>query len=569
MKRTLTTLILAVLYLTTAKSQDKPDYGQISGNFQSDFQFYLEDTLIDPNGEAFPDERLLGTGFLNLTYTRGNFIAGLRYENYQNNRVGLPVGYQGEGIAYRYVRYIRDGFDVTAGNYYEQFGSGLVLRTYEERGLGLDNNMDGIRMIYTPREGVTFKGLIGRQRNYFEKSEGIVRGFDAEWSLKNTLQWESQTNLVLGASYVSKYQAADDPLFNLPENVGAGAVRANLNTGDFNIFAEYAYKSTDPTTDNNFIFKDGHALYINGSYSHNNLGILLGAKRYDNFFFRSERVTDPQQLLINYLPSLTTLHTYALPALYSFNTMAAGEVGMQGEVSYKFDRNTALGGKYGTLVTASFANSYSLDKDYDQRYIYSPIDTSIVDSTDSGTNGFSSPFFGLGDFKYFQDLHVEIKKKLSKSWKATFTYYNFQFNNSAQRKGVSDFTLNASGKDPEMIYVNAAVLELLYKIKPRHSLRTELQWLGTEEDRGDWALILLEYSIAPKWFFAIQDAYNYGHPDADLRVHYLNINMGYTVGTTRFQLGYGRQQEGVFCVGGICRIVPASNGFTFGVTSNF
>lgn len=194
-----------------AFAQNNVDLGQISGNFQTDVQYYLKDTLIDPSGEAFPDERLLGTGFLNLTYTRGNFMAGVRYENYQNNRVGLPSGYQGEGITYRYARYITDKVDITAGNFYEQFGSGLILRAYEERGLGLDNNIDGLRIIVKPAKGITYKGIIGRQRNYFDKSNSIVRGFDTDWNLKTSLGWEGTTNLILGAGIVSKYQEFNSP----------------------------------------------------------------------------------------------------------------------------------------------------------------------------------------------------------------------------------------------------------------------------------------------------------------------------------------------------------------------
>lgn len=532
-------------------------------------QYYLQDTLIDPTGAAYPDERLLGTGFLNLSYRRGNFMAGVRYENYQNNRVGLPEGYKGEGIAYRYARYINEKFDITAGNYYEQFGSGLTLRTFEERGLGLDNNLDGIRMIFTPTTGVRLKGIIGRQRNFFQKSEGIVRGFDGEWSLKPTLGWESNTNLIIGGSFVSKFQEANDPVYNFPENVATGAVRANLITGAFNFYGEYAYKGNDPSADNNYIYKDGEALYLNATYANRNFGATLGFKRYDNFSFRSERVTDPQQLMINFLPSLTTLHTYALPALYSFNTIAIGEAGMQTEIFYNFKRKTALGGRYGMLVTASYAISNSLDKDYQLRPLYNPVDTSVVGYTESGSEGYSSEFFGLGPYRYFQDFHLEIKRKINRDWKATFTYYNFQFNNSAQRKGVTDYSLYEEDKDPEMFYINAAVLELLWKVKPKHSLRSEWQILLTDEDRGDWALALLEYSIAPHWFFAVQDAWNYGNADEDLRVHYVNVNFGYTYGTTKIQLGYGRQQEGVFCVGGICRVVPASNGFTLSLTSNF
>ncbi len=573
-------LLLSAFLLTTgviATAQNgKKDYGTISGNFQADGQYYLEDEIIDPLGEAYPDERFLGTGFFNLTYAKGNFMAGMRYENYQNNRIGLPDGYKGEGIAYRYARFIKDGFDVTVGNFYEQFGSGLTLRAYEERGLGIDNNLDGIRMAFTPTEGVTLKAIMGRQRNYFEKSEGIVRGADVEWSLKNTLKWESNTNFILGGSFVSKFQEANDPLYNLPENVASGAVRANLITGTWNILGEYAYKCNDPSVDNNFIYKEGNALYLTATYAKNNLGLSLGAKRYDNFSFRSERVTDPQQLLINYLPSLTTLHTYSLPALYSFNTIATGEQGLQGELSYNFKRKTKIGGKYGMQVKVSYAISTSLAKNFvDEngdridRPLYSPIDTSITGYTDAGTDGYESDFFGKGDHTYFQDFHVEVKKKFNKKLKGTFTYYNFLFNNDVQRKGTSDYNFHISGEEAHLYHINAGVIELFYKIKSKHSLRTEIQGLFTEKDRGDWGLILLEYSVAPHWFIAVQDAYNYGNPDEDLQVHYLNVNVGYTVGTTKFQLGYGRQQSGVFCVGGICRTVPASNGFTVGVTSNF
>ncbi len=568
-KKLLTLCLPLTLLIITAKAQEKSiNLGQISGNFQSNFQYYFQDTLIDPTGEAYPDERLLGAGFLNLTYNRDNFIAGIRYENYQNNLVGLPEGYRGEGITYRYARFIRKKVDITAGNFYEQFGSGLTLRTYEERGLGLDNNLDGVRVIFTPAEGVVLKAVIGRQRNFFVKSLGIVRGFDAEWSLGKSIMGE-KTNLIIGASFVSKYQRDENPFYNLPENVGTGGFRANLISGNFNFYGEYAYKSSDPSTDNEFIFRPGSALFINATYAVGNLGTSLGFKRWDNFSFRSERTTDPQQLLINYLPPLTTLHTYALPALYSFNTVLTGEIGLQAEVSYNFERGSSFGGKYGTLVTLSFANSYSIDKDFTPRPVFSPVDTSVVDVAIDGSDGYTSSFFETGPHKYFQDFHVEIKKKLSKDWKATFTYYNFDFNNSVQRGGVSDWSLEESGTSPEMFTVNAGVLELLYKIKPKHSLRSEWQWLVTEGDRGDWALVLLEYSIAPEWFFAIQDAYNYGNPVEDLRIHYLNISMGYTIGTTSFQLGYGRQQEGVFCVGGICRIVPASNGFSLNMTSNF
>jgi len=49
---------------------------------------------------------------------------------------------------------------VTVGNYYEQFGSGMIFRSYEERGLGYDNAMDGVRIKYVPYKGVYLKGVL-------------------------------------------------------------------------------------------------------------------------------------------------------------------------------------------------------------------------------------------------------------------------------------------------------------------------------------------------------------------------------------------------------------------------
>ncbi|MCR9154955.1 MAG: DUF6029 family protein [Bacteroidetes bacterium] len=535
--------------------------GEIHGNFQTNAQYYLRDTLIDPNGTAYPDERMLAAGFLNLIYTKGDFMAGVRYENYQNNLVGLPEGFQGQGVPYRFARYKKEGFDITVGNYYEQFGSGLVFRTYEERGLGLDNAMDGLRLIVNIRPGLTAKALVGRQRIYFNTGDGIVRGGDLEFNLNDFKGLPANRNLIIGASMASRFQESQDPLFNLPENVATAGIRANFITSDFNFFAEYAYKSQDPGSANRFIYKPGHAIYSTASYAGDNLAILLGYKYYDNFLFRSQRVANFTEALINYLPPLAELHTYALPALYSYNIQANGETGIQAEVSYKFDRGTALGGRYGTLVNVNYSNSYALDKDFTFR---TGLDSN---ETISGTDGYQD-WAGLGDIRYSQDFNVEVKTKLNKKLKGTFSYYNFIYNRSALLDGVID-DLVGDPNDLDYVYVNAVVAEVLWKIKPRHSLRMEGQFMHTEQDRGSWALLLLEYSIAPKWFVALQDAYNYGNPDPNLQVHYPLVSFGYTRGTNKLQINYGRQQEGVFCVGGICRVVPASNGFSFLLTSNF
>ncbi len=550
--------------------------GEIHGNFQSDFQYYFRDTEIDPEGDFFPDERFLAAGFTNLVYTNGDFEAGLRYENYQNNLLGLPEGFRGQGIPFRYARFKKDGLDITVGNYYEQFGSGMLLRAFEERGLGLDNALDGVRLRYSPVKGLYLKGIVGRQRLYFETTEGIVRGGDAELNLNEAFSGLSKSSWLIttGASFVGKYEQANDPFLDLPENVGAYGGRFLLQNGGFAWSTEGVYKINDPSADNDFIFKSGNGLLSTLTYSRPRLGIMASFKRLDDMSFRSQRNAGLIDAQINFLPPTTKLHTYTLPALYPYAVQPTGEIARQLELTYTFKRKSLLGGRYGTTVAINFSDAYSLNKTLlDERVVGERPDGTPI-TTPSGTRGYTSDFFTPGPIQYFQDINIELKKTLNRKWKATLSYFNFQYNQEVLERGVSAreiLSREGGANSQELLYINAAVVELLYKIKPRHSLRMEFQgmFLRDRDDRGDWAMALFEYSVSPKWFFAIQNSYNYGNPDRERRSLYPLGSVGFTLKTTRFQLNYGRQMEGIFCVGGICRVVPPSNGVTLTVTSNF
>jgi hypothetical protein len=113
------------------------------------------------------------------------------------------------------------------------------------------------------------------------------------------------------------------------------------------------------------------------------------------------------------------------------------------------------------------------------------------------------------------------------------------------------------------------VIDLQYKINKKHSIRAEFQALFTKKDRGNWTTFLIEYTISPKWFFTVMDQYNYGHPDERLKLHYLLGSFGYIHENYRFMFMYGKQREGILCVGGVCRPVPATNGLTFTFTQSF
>lgn len=553
-------LAVAALLSTSAFGQDAHG-GQLHGNFQLDGQWYLRDESIDPSGEFYPDERFLGQGYANFVYTDGNFSGGLRYENYQNVMLGFPEGYKGQGITYRYLQFKQDNLDVTVGSFYEQFGSGMVFRSYEERGLGYDNAMDGVRVKFNPAKGVFLKGVMGRQRFYFDTSPGIVRGLDAEVNLAKYLHALDSNGVrwTLGGSFVSKYQRANDPFLILPENVATAGVRTQLTKGPWAFDAEFAYKANDPSADNGYTYKVGNGFISHLSYSKNGLGLIAGVKRIDNMSFRSDRNGTTIDMLINYLSPTSQVHTYALPALYQYATQINGEEGIQLEANYRFKRKSFIGGKYGTLISLNYSAVQSIHKEF--------IDPS--QDTLRTLQGYYSDYAVRGDIPYFQDFNVKLSKKVNKRFKYTATYMRLFYNRSVLEDGLGDEAIKANPDNQKLLNGEIVVLETLYKVKSRHYLRNEFQWLSTQDDRGSMVMALAEYSIAPHWFFSVQDIYNYGNPVVSDRLHYPLASIVFTEGTSRFQLSYGRQQRGIFCVGGVCRVVPPSNGVSFSLTTSF
>ncbi|MBO6026839.1 MAG: hypothetical protein J6P73_06285, partial [Bacteroidales bacterium] len=128
-----------------------------------------------------------------------------------------------------------------------------------------------------------------------------------------------------------------------------------------------------------------------------------------------------------------------------------------------------------------------------------------------------------------------------------------------------------------------AFLDVTYKINKRQSMRLELQGLWESEvhkgyvtddkehfqKRGDWAAALVEYTITPHWSFSLGDKWNYGNPIEECRDHYFSGTVSYIHDASRIMLTAGRQSEGVVCVGGVCRKVPASSGVSLTVSTSF
>src|SRR3989338_7346819 len=182
----------------------------ITGNAETTFQYLNEDSLI---AASQPASKALINNYLNVFATYGNFKAGLRVESYLPRIQGYPNRFDGTGIGMRYVGYANDFIDITLGSFYEQFGSGMALRVYENPALGYDNFLDGARVIVRPLRGVTIKGVYGYQRFSFQGGKsihgaGVVRGFDGEIHFNSLFKKlaDKKLDVTIGGSFLRKYQ---------------------------------------------------------------------------------------------------------------------------------------------------------------------------------------------------------------------------------------------------------------------------------------------------------------------------------------------------------------------------
>ena len=524
----------------------------LSGNTQINYQTFQEDLSI--NAEY---RKPYTSGYTNLIYNYKNLSIGTRLEIYNNTIPGLTE-YEGYGFANKFIQYKWKHLDITTGNFYDEFGNGLIFRTYHDPNLGIDNTINGFRVKTNPHQGIYLTALIGTQRSYWEerpflgKENGLIRALNADISLNDIIlkNWKSYINI--GASFVTKKEADDDPLYILPENVGAFNGRLNITKNNSSVSIDYAYKINDPNADNNYIYKNGNALIITSNYSVKGFGMSLGVKRIENMSFRSERNAILQDLNINFITPFTKQQSYSLATIYPYSSQPNGEIGSQIDIYYTIPKKSKLGGKYGTNINVNFSNVFDID-----RTILNDADM----INESGTIGYDSDYLKKGE-KLFQEINLEISKKINRKLKVIGSLIYLENNDKILK---SQPLLN--NQNHEYIQANVIILELVYKIKPKHSMRIELQHLQTEQHYKNWLMGLIEYRISPHWFWSIQDLYNYGHPTEN--PHYYSISTGYNKGASRLSITYGKQRAGLFCVGGVCREVPASNGISISLTNSF
>lgn len=559
---------------------------KISGSYEGNGQWYTNDKNRDRiNNTKHDSIPLRSNNYLNLNFNYGRFSAGTQIESYTKEALlNFNPKFKGTDFGTYYANYKSKKLDVTLGHYYVQFGSGLALRTWEDRALGINNALRGGKIVYNPIDDISLTALYGRVRTGFHVANSDVYGFNTDINIGNLIQLKA-FDFNYGFSAVSRFEELPENVQNFEEFTNLFSNRFEFGYKNYYLNTEYVFKTRDAiikqnALDTNFA-KEGSALLINFGYSKKGFGFDANLRRVENMQLLAERNPDTYSALsstsinyndkiLNFVPSLTKQHHSNLANIYVYQAQFQvvmddesgstgvnkfGEIGGQLDFFYDFKKGTALGGKYGTKVNLNVSSWYNLKAKY-----------RFVNNAGESINNYQAELFQTKE-KYFSDYNIEITKKVSSTFKTSFTYINQYYNNKQIQVIFKDYIVNS----------HTIFSESTYQMSASKSITFGLEHMWADNDRNNWVGGNFEYNHNENWSIFAMDMFNYGfdektHPisESDLfDIHFYNFGTAYKKGSTRIALNYGRQRGGLVCAGGVCRFVPPSTGLGIQISTSF
>lgn len=541
--------LVVLLICSSVFGQDK---GVFSGNFQSNFSVFVLDSSIGAyESPQYISQISSAEAWLFTNYQIKGFNISARYDLFNNSNLLNPTGsYSGHGLGFWQIRKSIDKLTLMVGSFYDQFGSGLVFRSYENRLIGIDYAVEGVHAKYDFSNDFFVKAFTGNQKgsgaqgNRFGTTNEIVKGINSERifrfgdkkmlftlgasAFNRTLTRGTMNQLV---TEINGYDLEDR--FAPKYNVYAYNGYISANFKNLALSFEHNRKSEEAvrTPEGNLELLPGTINYATLSYSRKKLGkkkkggfgFNAQYRRIENFQLRSSPNDQLLDGLLTYQPSLTRQASYRLLARYNAPAQDYGEEGFQASFVWTI--------KKGRTLYLNYSNVKKLDGE-----------------------------------QLYREYFTNYEHKFSRNFKGKIGLQSIFYNQQVYE------SKDTSYHDVETI---TPFMEITYKLSRRNSLRLETQYLKTGQDLGSFVNGIIELNMSPHYSFSISDMVNVDpvrHGDtkvSDEVVHYWSIFGKYNIHTTSFTLAYVRQVAGVNCTGGICRIEPAFSGVRFTLTTNF
>lgn len=523
--------------------------GYFSGDLQTIGNFYVRDTLIGASNTPHYDNLKSGVdAWIGLNYVNEDWklSTGVRIDLFQNSNLHNPgVAYSGYGLGNFYIKKEIRGLEITGGYFYDQIGSGIIFRAYEDRSLGIDNSVLGAHLKYSVKDKLVIKAFSGVQKNRFELFKPLIKGLSAEGNfnikdkvilspgigiLNRTLDKESMN--ILGDAIIAQAVNDSNLFFSPKYNVYAITLYNTLNVGNFSWYVEGALKSKEAIKVGDFIEnKPGTCVYTTLTYAKKGFGITAQFKRTSNFQLRTSPNETLLKGMISYIPPTARQNSLRLPARYNAATQEREESAFSLDISATPKKGHGL--------------TFSLSAIYDNKFKVK--------------------------VPYFYEFFGEYEYKKSKKFSASLGFQFIRFNQELYIRESRDI----NGKYVPFVNVYTVFAEASVKLSKKSSLRTELQYQSCKTDFGQWIYGLLEFSLAPNFTVSISDMWNFkANPENKEAIkqnprHYYSFFTSYTFKQHRLTATYARQVSGIVCTGGVCRFEPAFSGVRVTLNTSF
>jgi hypothetical protein len=498
MMRTYFLLILPVLLLGQINAQDQivlPEGLGISNHLEYGYDIDLEQITLE--------------NWLNLDYRKGVFVGGLRLDIFQPNDPNPAISRGKEryaDIAFKYVELdlgdAEEGMKITAGNYYSLFGRGMILKSYENRNIRIDNNLLGAK-VEGYYAGFRLIALSGMAENANAERKDILQAVD--------LEFRGLRFLKLGGSFAS----------NKPEEGVArtrmASVRIQPGIWNFDLYGEYGVKYNDDTK--KIFMRDtsivGFAYYTGANFYYGPFSIVGEYKHYDNFVFESEDKT----IVYNTPPAVRKEYTYTLLNRHPSPLNQASERGFQVEGNYNLSDETFFSAAYGVTKSLGSDSYYQRINNFNI-----PSRIQLKEVFLQATHSWSDNFKTIGVFGYNEELDANTKNitPILES-----QYYLDDINTL---RLIIEHQHTTDRSTTEQYYTDIVLLEYLRSPKLSIAVVSEMQTKENESGK-----------IVRKFWNFIQFGYKlWNHTDISLLI--------------------GSRQAGNICIGGVCRYEPDFRG---------
>lgn len=528
----------------TAGIMSAAGQGYFSGEFQSNVNVFVRDTTIGAKGSNYDNLKSGTDNWFTLNYnnTKYDLEASVRMDFFYNSILHTPtVPYTGFGLGRAHIKKRIKDFTVQAGYIYDQYGSGVAFRAYEERSLGIDNAVIGAKVDYNYKDKIRVKAFAGVQKWRFTFYKPILKGIniDGDFAVKEkvffqpgisffnrTLDKESMDETV---KVIESYET--EKRFVPKYNVFVFSGYNTLRYKGFSWYIEGAYKTKDAIRNakDTLVNTDGNYFYTSVNYSKKGFGITAQFKRTENFTLRTSQNERLLRGMLNFIPPVARQNSLRLPARYFAPSLELRELAFGAEATIGLPKN-------GSMIL-----NYSEIRDFILKETNNPYPT------------------------FFREAFVEVILKPIKKMELDFGIQYVRYNKIQYRQ-----------EPPADVDAITPFFELVYKFDRKKSIRTELQYQYVPKDYGQWIFALIEFNIAPRWSFAVSDMYlvkpnlhEYPQLQSEISRHYYSAFVGFTHHSTKFTIAYVRQVEGIVCTGGVCRVEPAFNGLRMGITTTF